>query len=114
MYLRYDGITRTQYLDSQFVYTLVVDTNGIYIAQTGSQNRSARLATDEVYRLSQIDEHSAYVPFDDVLSVVARARIEEHAMFLKTRQGDFSFQFTSHSTEQIYELVQAISENKPS
>ena len=58
------------------------------------------------------ETHSAFLAYGAILSVVARARNQQPAMYLKTEQGDYSFAFTQTTRKQVQELLEAITQRK--
>lgn len=122
MFRRFDRLVRNQYGDDDFLYSLLLDGDGLYVIHTGRQAAldgtdgrlrdellasEARLDTVPPRQLSD-EEHSAWLPLAHIHSVVGRTRDGRPSLYLKTRQGDFSFVFTAGSVDDIALLFEAL------
>lgn len=114
MHLRYDHVARTAYHDTDLLYTLVLTVDGIYmIYMDGSDaTTDADGWTPQILTQLALAEHCAFVRYNEVKSVVARAREADHALFMKTAAGNFSFTLLHSSADDVYQLLQAITERK--
>ena len=115
MGFRLDRVSRAQYLDDRQAYTIIVEDEGLYIIHTGDDDAMMKFA-GSIGKLPLPElataEHSAFVPYEAVVSVVARARPDEYAMFMKTTQGNFSFVFGHSAADDVQRLLETITANQ--
>ncbi len=132
MAMTYNRVLRAEYGDGDQVYTIVLDSGGMYFLRTGNIGGLLNESTDTNLNEVVLDEntqkfveelvtneeriktlplaplaaepHSAYVPFAELSAVSASAELDEPTMYLRTLQGDFSFVFTYTTGEQVEEL----------
>ena len=127
MIVRCDRVTRYDYVDSQMVYSLIVNDDGMYIIHTG-HTRSLRrmrikfLQEDVPYNEQRLslepldklaaEEHSTFLSFAHIYSVVARTDIEGAEMYMRTREGDFRFIFDRAHRDYVRDLLSSLSDHQ--
>jgi hypothetical protein len=114
MQLRYETVIRNPAPGSDMDYSLVLTDDGVFLICAGSAlyGELLRSAADAALNRSKLEPNCVFIPYGQIMSVVARLQEAESSMFIKTRSGNYNFVFQAENGDQLQALIHTITERR--